>query len=72
MTNAKRKMQKKVRALYLTIIILLIALFVALGFLFAPKNNGDSGKAYRYDLDCLTGLHKNPLIECREESEQYE
>lgn len=66
MTNARRKMQKKVRALYLTIIILFIALFVALGFLFAPKNNGN-GRAYRYDLDCLTELHENPLMECREE-----
>lgn len=69
MTNAKRKMQKRVRALRITIIILSLALIVALGFLFAPKNNGNSGKAYRYDLDCLTELRKNPLMECREESE---
>lgn len=67
MTNAKLKMQRKVRALYLTIIILFIALFAALGFLLAPKNNGDGSKAYRYDLDCLTELHENPLMECREE-----
>ena len=52
-----------VAAITLAAIALITAIAVTVS-IFAPRER--TSKAQKYDLDCVTELHKKPLNECKE------
>ena len=47
----------------LAIFAALVVIFVTIAIVQPPKH---SSKAVKYDLDCVAGRSRNPLVECRE------
>jgi hypothetical protein len=48
----------------LAIFAALVAIFVTVAIVAPPKR---STKAIRYDLNCVAGRSKNPLMDCKED-----
>ena len=47
----------------LAIFAALVVIFVTIAIVQPPKR---SSKAVKYNLDCVAGRSRNPLVECRE------
>jgi len=57
---------KKIKAICLGIFIGVIFMLVATCILLTTATVPRTTKAQKYDLDCLTTINKNPLMECKE------
>lgn len=60
----KRKDIWKLILITLVVFAVLAIVFVTIAIVQPPKR---STKAVRYDLDCVAGRSRNPLVECRNE-----
>ena len=60
----KKKDVEKLVLVGLIIMAVLAVVFVTIAIVQPPKR---TTKATRYDLDCVAGRSRNPLVECRDE-----
>lgn len=61
--NMKKKDIYKLVMIALAIFAVLTVVFVTVAIVQPPQR---STKAVKYDLDCVAGRSRNPLVECRE------